>query len=142
MSHTDSAGRAIAAGRACDTLGHPVAEGGRRDDLHMTAIAENKSLKLVVDHHFERNLYTAVAKSLLHFLRLVEWLRLHLGSLLGIHLDHHSAGAVVNSFGDAYSIVKKVLGIEVNTLFERMLFVDSHGMNTVKSENINLRRAV
>ena len=62
-----------------NTFGYHIAEFRRGNHFDVSSIAENEAFEFVVYHHFERQLYTAVAETLLYLLRIMKGLRLDIG---------------------------------------------------------------
>ena len=132
----------VSGGGNADAFGYPLPESGRSDYLHVSSVAQDQAFQLVVDHYVEGDLYASVGETLLHFLRLVEWFRLHIGCLLPVDLDHHALSLVVYTFGHSDGIFEEMLGIEINTFLKGMFPVYLHRMNTVECEYVDLGRPV
>ena len=130
------------AGGDADAFGDARAELGWGHDFGMSAVAEDQTLQLVVDHYLQRELDRTVAEALLHFLRSMERLRLDVWGLPPVNLDHDSTRLVVNVFGDADGVVEEMFRVKVHALLERMLLIYGDRVDAVEGEDVDLRHAV
>ena len=72
----------------------------------------------------------------------MEGFRFDVGCLLAVDFDNYTLRSVADQARDAYGVVEKVLGIEIDTFFEWPVFGYFNGVDAVEGEYVDLRGVV